>query len=741
MESTLNRVHRRFVVPVLTVLLLTAGSLARASVTAPSVSARANPRPNILVILSDDMGYSDIGCYGGEIRTPNLDRLAKNGLRFTQFYNTARCCPTRASLLSGLYPHQAGVGHMMDDRGHDGYRGELNRRSVTIAEALKPAGYRTYMTGKWHITKATRPEGPKDNWPRQRGFDRFYGTITGAGSFYDPGTLTRDNTAVSAYADPEYRPKRYYYTDAISDHAIRYLREHRQSDPANPFFMYVAYTAAHWPMHALEEDIARYRGRYDQGYAPVRRARFERMKKLDLIDRSSPMSAIVGEWSGVDNKAWESRCMEVYAAMVDRMDQGIGRIVETLKATGQLENTLILYMQDNGGCAETVGRSGNQARAERPTLPAMRPEELMGGIRPSQTRSGYPVLTGTGVMPGPDDTYIAYGEGWANVSNTPFREYKHWVHEGGISTPLIAHWPRGIRKAQRNRLVTDPGHLIDVMATCIDLSGVAYPRERNGQAITPPEGISLRPAFEGRPLSRPKPIFWEHEGNRAVRVGSWKLVAKGEKGPWELYDLTTDRTEQQDLAARHPERVKEMAAQWQAWAERSMVLPLNPRPAGRAAETFSTRKRFELKGGDELPREQAPNVRGKGFALTLEITAPGEEGVLVAQGGSAEGYALYVQAGKPVFAMRHGGKLTQLAAPDRLPAGPVRLILSLNSDGTVSLRSGDRELVSGKVPGPLGRMPVDGLQVGRDTTGAVGPYTAPFPFTGRIGRVVLTVTE
>ena len=322
----------------------------------PSLAAE---RPNIILMMADDMGYSDLGCYGGEMETPNLNKLAAGGLRFTQFYNTGRCCPTRACLLTGLYPHQAGIGWMTSDRGYDGYRGDLNNRCVTIAQALKPAGYSTYGVGKWHVTKHTQPAGPKFNWPLQRGFDRFYGTITGAGSFYDPGTLTRDNTMISPFADPEYQPEQYYYTNAISDHASRFIKEHDQKQEDKPFFMYVAYTCAHWPMHALEEDIARYRGKYDKGYAAYRKARLERMRKLGLIDSNWELSPQHGDWENVEHKEWEARCMEVYAAMIYRMDQGIGRIVQTLKDTGHYENTLILFLQDNGGCQEGVGRQGN----------------------------------------------------------------------------------------------------------------------------------------------------------------------------------------------------------------------------------------------------------------------------------------------------------------------------------------------------------------------------------------------
>jgi arylsulfatase len=536
-------------------------------------SACAADKPNILVVLTDDMGFSDLGCYGGEIRTPNLDDVAANGLRFTQFYNTARCCPTRASLLTGLYPHQAGVGHMMDDKGSDAYRGDLNRKTPTIAEALKTAGYRAYALGKWHVTRHNGPDGPKHNWPLQRGFDRYYGTIHGAGSYYDPATLTRDNTAISPFADPEYKPATFYYTDAISDHAVRFLADHAKDHASKPFFMYVAYTAAHWPMHALPEDIARYKGKYDGGYEPIRNARLERAAKLGLIDPKQGMALAPGEWHKVRDKKWEAAGMEVYAAMIDRMDQGVGKIVAELKRTGQLDNTLILYLQDNGGCAEVMGRAGNNEhpnldRPDKPTFPPLKPEALLPpGSVPPQTRDGYPVRMGPKVMPGGPDTYVAYGQGWANVSNTPFREYKHWVHEGGISTPLIAHWPKGIAADRRGKLTNDPGHLIDIMATCIDLTG-----SRPADDSPKPEGVSLRPAFAGKAIERTQPIFWEHEGNKAVRSSKWKLVAKHNK-PWELYDIDADRVESYDLCAREPERVKELSAAWDAWAKRVGVRP------------------------------------------------------------------------------------------------------------------------------------------------------------------------
>jgi len=501
--------------------------------------ATAGNRPNIIVILTDDMGFSDLGCYGGEIHTPNLDRLAAGGLRFTQFHNTARCCPTRASLLTGLYPHQAAVGHMMSDQGLDGYHGDLSRNAVTIAEVLRTAGYATYATGKWHVTPFKPKEDSKHNWPLQRGFARYYGIIGGAANYFDPATLVRDNAPIKAAEDPQYKPEHYYLTDAISDHAVLFLQDHAHQNPGQPLFLYVAYTAAHWPLHAPESEIAKYRGKYDGGYEPIRRARFERLRQLGIIQPGWDLSPQDGNWSKVPRKAWEARCMEVYAAQVDRMDQGVGKIVDTLTKNKQLQNTLILYLQDNGACAEGMGRAGNKSGA---TLP----------------------------MPGPTDTFIAYGQSWANVSNTPFRYYKHFVHEGGIATPLIAHWPAGIKRP--GELEHQPGHLIDVMATCVDLSGAKYPTEFAGKTIQPMEGRSLVPALDGRAIRR-EAIFWEHEGNRALRVGKWKLVAKGPRGPWELYDMEQDRTEVHDLAAAQPERVREMTTLWQRWAKRTHATP------------------------------------------------------------------------------------------------------------------------------------------------------------------------
>jgi len=525
---------------------------------------KTGKKPNVILIMADDMGYSDIGCYGGEIPTPNLDGLAASGLRFTQFYNTARCCPTRASLMTGLYQHQVGVGHMMEDKGYEAYRGDLNNRCVTIAEVLKLAGYSTYMSGKWHVTRYRGPEGPKHNWPRQRGFDRFFGTIHGAGSFYDPCSLTRDNTQIPPGDD-------FYYTNAISDNAVKYIRQHKTD---NPFFMYVAYTAPHWPMHALPEDIARNKGRYDKGWDALRTERHKRMIEMGIVDKKwklAPRDANVPPWEQAKNKQWFQRRMEVYAAMVDCLDQGVGRIIEQLKKSGKIKNTLIFFLADNGGCAEEYGSRGANKPdpSENIPLKQMDKDELQPDMQPKVTRDGRPVRTGRGVMPGPADTYIAYGRPWANASNTPFRLYKHWVHEGGISTPLIAHWPKCIKA--HGELRHQPGHLIDIMATCVDVSGAKYPSTYKGNKILPMEGTSLVPVFENKSIQH-QAIYWEHEGNRAVRQGKWKLVSR-HPGKWELYDIDADRTELTNLAEKHPEKVEQLKALYESWAARCGVQP------------------------------------------------------------------------------------------------------------------------------------------------------------------------
>jgi len=515
-------------------------------------------KPNIIVILNDDMGYSDLGCYGGEIETPNLDRLAQGGLRFSQFYNSPRCSPSRASLMTGLHPHQTGIGILTYDNGPEGYAGNLSEACVTIPEVLRGAGYRNYMSGKWHVAgNLTEPNGA---WPRERGFDQFFGTIIGAGSFYHPNTLTRENECADHEAkdDPEF-----FYTDAISDQAAEYVNDHVRDHSGDPLFMYVAYTAPHWPLHAHDEDIAKYKGRFDKGWDRLREERLERLVKFGLVDadwRLTDRDPSQPPFEDAENRDWLLRCMEVYAAQIDRMDQGIGRIVKALEDSGELDNTLIIFLADNGGCAEDIPEG---------VEPRSLVEDLM--LAQYQTRDGREVRFGNqpDIMPGAEDTYQSYGTAWANLSNTPFRLYKHWTHEGGISTPLIVHWPDRITDAGAIRHT--PGQLTDIMATILDVTGAPWPETRNDRPIPGCEGTSLAASFDVDSCHRDL-LFWEHEGNAAVRDGKWKLVRKF-PGPWELYDMAADRTELTDLSATQAERVQTMTDAYDNWANRCGVIP------------------------------------------------------------------------------------------------------------------------------------------------------------------------
>ena len=513
-------------------------------------------RPNIVLILADDMGFSDLGCYGSEIPTPNLDRLAQGGVRFTQMYNFARCCPSRAALLTGLNPHQAGIGHMTGGiPGPSQYQGFLRLDCVTVAQVLQAGGYRTCMSGKWHVgDNPADPGGPDVSSPRKRGFDRVFGMAGGCGSYYFCNSLWNDDEIVES--EPGF-----YLTDAISDNAVRMIEE--SAALGEPFFQYVAYTAPHWPLHAPEEAVARHVGKYRKGWDALRTARHEEMKGAGIVDPGwdiSPRDEDVPPWSHAPDREWEDLRMAVYAAQVEIMDQGIGRIVDRLESLGILDDTLVMFLSDNGGCAELL--------QEDPTLPESR---SLGTPGTGTTPDGRRVRVGNdpAIAPGADDTYASYDVQWANVSNAPFRRHKRWVHEGGISTPFIVHWPAMI---DRPSLVHEPAQLIDITATCIDVAAASYPTEHNGRAVTPPEGVSLRPLIAGEGTVTERPMFWEHEGNRAVRLGRWKLVSEYGK-PWELYDMEVDRTELHDFSAKDPNTVAYLSDLYRGWAERCGVQP------------------------------------------------------------------------------------------------------------------------------------------------------------------------
>lgn len=533
----------------------------------PGLSVAATPRPNIVLILADDMGFSDIGCYGSEIHTPNLDKLAEGGVRFTQFYNTPRCCPSRAALLTGLYPQEAGVGGMMEDRGLPGYHGELNEHCVTVAEVLRGAGYHTLMVGKWHLCHISfdgkrqlnfESDTPfwdhKADWPLQRGFEEFFGTIHGVSSYFDPFSLVRDNTPV--------RPDttNFYYTDAIGNQAVEFIEKYANGQ--TPFFLYVAFTAPHWPLQAPPADVARNLPTYLAGWDAVRAERYQRQLKLGVINQDwslSPRDPRVPAWTKADHKTWEANRMATYAAMVEHLDAGVGKILAELQSRHIEENTLVMFLSDNGACNEVIQPEWYDV--------------------PSRTRDGRLVKVGNkdkSVYAGPIDVWQSYGTPWANVSDTPFRLYKHFTHEGGISSPFIVRWPAFIRS--NGLLVQELGHITDIMPTLLDVAGAEYPKTWNSQSITPLEGKSLRPSFDGKCSPMDRPIFWEHEGNRAVRAGKWKLVSRY-PGAWELYDMQADRTELHNLAASNADKVRNMSALYEQWAHRCGVVPPSELPA------------------------------------------------------------------------------------------------------------------------------------------------------------------
>ncbi len=505
-----------------------------------SLSIHSAQKPNIVLVLVDDMGFADLGCYGADIiETPHLDKLAANGLRFKQFYNTARCSPTRASLLTGLHPHQAGVGYLESldkGEGHPGYRGRLNDQCVTIAEVLREEGYLTAISGKWHVG------GSRGVVPWKRGFDRSLTAINAA--FYYPSskqaqTMYLNGEPIDPYSDK--LPKDWYASDLFADFGLRFIDE--AIEDKKPFFLYLAFSAPHFPLQAPSETIAKYKGKFSEGWERLREPIYRKQIEMGLIDANWPLSPLhpdVPDWDKLkpEHRDRMEHIQEIYAACVDRMDLAMGTLVDELEERGVFENTLLVFMSDNGACAEQ-GPFGRYSGPER-----------SGTARSS----------------------VFQGQSWANYSDTPFRMYKHFTHEGGIATPCIVHWPDGIKKSKRGGFIEDWGHIVDVMPTFLEVAGAQYPKEYKGNKIQPMEGTSFVRTLKGKSLKRKGPVFWEHEGNRGGRLGKWKIVSILNQ-PWELYDMEKDRTEQVDISAEHPQIFQKLITGYDAYAKRINVEP------------------------------------------------------------------------------------------------------------------------------------------------------------------------
>jgi len=527
-------------------------------------------KPNIILVVADDLGYSDVGCYGGEIETPNLDWLASQGVRFNSFYNASRCCPTRASLLTGLYPHTAGIGNMTFDRKEPGYRGYLTPNAVTIAQLLKDAGYQTGMVGKWHVSETkTLPDKEKQldwlnhkiedidfsdtlSYPTNRGFQKYYGNIWGVVDYFDPFSLVNGTKPVKDV------PRDFYYTNAIGDTTVSYIKQF--SEKQDPFFMYVAFTAPHWPLQALKKDIKKYENAYKRGWNYIREQRYQKMIKLGIIDPERVMlSDFINEgksWQNNKDSIYDSKAMAVHAAMVDCLDQNIGKILSQLKASGNLDNTLIMFLSDNGASPE-------------------RPEAYGPGFdRANKTRDGHSISFSTNkdVLPGSQKTHMGIGPQWAHAINTPFRYWKATEYEGGVNTPFIVYWPQQIK--EKGTFKNVPSHVIDLMATCLEVAGAQYPQTFLGKSISPTPGKSLVPVFNGKISGQlHDELFWEHNGAAALRQGDWKIVRLDGKSNWELYNLSEDGSEIRNLSEKFPERVIKMKQKWNQLANKYNVFP------------------------------------------------------------------------------------------------------------------------------------------------------------------------
>ena len=696
----------------------------------------AKSSPNVIVVLVDDMGYSDLGSFGGEVRTPHLDRLAKNGLRFTQNYNSARCCPSRAALLTGLYSHQAGIanftGRDSTDRLGPAYLGKLNKQCMTLAEVLQGVGYSTYGVGKWHVGH--------EELPTDRGFDEYYGYVRGhSTSQWKAGNYQR--LPEGRKEELKYKDDGYYATDAFNDYAIEFLKQAQKK--GDPFFLYLAHSSPHFPLEAPAETRDSYLKTYRKGWDKLRKERFEKQKRMGLVTDSWKFTElsdvpvdrddIANQYAGKPNPNWkdvpQNRQEDLvyrtatFAAMIDHVDQGIGRILSLLEKTGDLENTLILFTSDNGACYEW-GPFGFDQSSRKGFTKLHQGKELQN-------------------VGGPG-TYHSVGSAWSCLSNTPLRMYKHFNHEGGNCSPLLVHWPKGI--IDNDRWIRSPVHLIDFMPTVLEVSQANYPKKFKGEDLIPVEGKSLVPFFNGAKDVGDRVLCFDHFESSAIRKGDWKLVRGNNRyknRTWELYNLATDRCETNNLIDSHAAKAEELEAEWLQWAKRVKVSPYYSHVKENPSKVRKKLKNdaqgfYILKHGDQVAREYAPKFAQKSIEIKLSITRGKEKsGVLISHGGNRCGYSLYLVDGRPFFSCRLEGVLHTIRATKILPKERAFLSAELLSDGKVFLKIDGKMEGAGKLPVLFNSHPQDPLEIGNDSQSTVVAYDTSPRFKGRLHEVKL----
>ncbi|WP_335988218.1 arylsulfatase [Glycomyces sp. MUSA5-2] len=722
----------------------------------PEEATAPEGAPNIIVVLLDDMGYSDIGPFGSEIDTPNLDRLAAAGVRLSNYHTTPVCSPARAALLTGLNPHRAGYGSVANsDPGFPGLRLELADDVLSLPEALRANGYATYAIGKWHLARDANlaPGRTKDSWPLQRGFDRYYGSLEGLNSFFHPNQLTVDNDASTV----EEYPDGYYLTDDLTDRAVSLIKDLRAHDGSKPFFLYFAHVAMHGPHQAKAGDIAKYRGRYGHGWDAVRKARFAKQLADGLFPEGT--EAAENTVPGFDVPAWDSlgeeerdryaRYMEVYAAMVDSVDQSVGRILDTVEALGELDNTIVVFTSDNGGTAEggPVGTRTYFSQFVHHPVPADWERDVPHD----------PELIGSAKLG------VHYPRGWAQASNTPFRFYKGQTFAGGVRVPLIVSWPAGLARAEGDDGVRHQyGYVTDLFPTLLELAGLEAPSHRAGREAQDRDGVSLAEVLRKGELASPHTEqYAEFGGHRGYYRDGWKLVTLHQAGTpfddneWELYDVAADPTEIRNVAGEHPDLVRELAAAWEAAAWRNTVFPLGQGFGGPRSRRPSHARLADpvriLPGTPVLERfRSAQLIQYRSFTVDAELAGDGGDGVLVAHGDPLGGYVLYVEDGRVHFGYNQFGRTAVVGA--EIPAGTrlIRLTAAatprLRWDFTLAVGDGVREPVPvADLPGRfqlVGMAPWTGISVGRDARGPVlwdlRERRGLFPFNGELTAVTYT---